>query len=333
MTKLCIEGNIFPTLDGQLRQVQDRLQNAYYQLNTIAKAGVPYGISRYEVDVLHRRCYQTMMKIVSLQRYLNQSFTTYVQAEQRLNQRANDIVNKTFTVLYHDALTQSVRMMLKLTQPKPVKTKSALRYDQWHTEWGDVTHDFNYRGFHNQTLHSLLQNGLQGSGKVGVHLANISLWQRQNQVQDHLAIQVGNVDVSGKVQAKLFDEQRFDPQVQAEMSAKASLIHGLIERTWHNEVMDMGLNMSGDVGVAEAKGKAVISKDEITLKGEVGVAALQGEVQGTIEFFGATITVTAEGEVGGVGIGSEFSASSNSMEIGGKFSCLFGGGMNIKIDW
>lgn len=332
MTKLYVQGSVFPALDHQLRQVQDRIHTAHLLLGKITMQGVPSGISRYEVDVLVRRCWQMKNKIYALNGFFVQSAAAYEQVEQQIQRRAGHIANATTASLIQE-MSHSIQTMTTLLKPHSPTAKSALRYGEWHTEWWDATHDFHYVGLRNQSLRSLLQNGLRGSGEVGIHIANISRWSRHNQVLDHIAIQVGNAQISGNVQGKLFDKQRFDPQVQAELSAKASLLHGIIERNWSNEVMGAGIAVSGDVGVAEAKGKAVIRKDELTLEGEVGVAALQGEVKGTIEVLGTRITVTAEGEAGSLGIGSEFSASSHSMEIGGKFSCLFGVGLNIKVDW
>lgn len=335
MTKICIESDDIPAFDSQLRQVQDRLQTAYQNLRINSNdESDPLGIIRHEKMALGRRCRQAMAAIEQINRFVSQSVIAYERLERELNSSASQIIDSAATSKhYRNALSWAVASSMPLVQKTVAKSKSTMRYRQWNTIWFDTNHDFTYRGLRNRTLRSLIYDGIRGDGEASIHLMNLGRWSRSEHVSNHAALQVGNAEISGHVQAKLFSQQKWNPQVQAEVSAEASFIRGLIETSWHNEVLEVGLQTSGNVGVAQAKAKAVINQEEITLKGSVGAAALQGEVKGTMELFGATITVTAEGEVGGIGIGSEFSAASHSVEIGGKLSCLLGGGINIKVDW
>ena len=92
---------------------------------------------------------------------------------------------------------------------------------------------------------------------------------------------------------------------------------------------------SGAVGIGVVKGevKTVISKEEITVKANVGAAAIQGEVKGKISIFGCTITLTGIGEVGSIGAGVEFSSKTGEIEFGGKASFLAGLGFKVNIDY
>lgn len=335
MTKLRLESNALFDLDQQLKQVQRHLQYAYQNLQNDGNEAIdPLGITRNEKMALRQRCQRMMTDVNQIQCFISQSIAAYEQVERSLNMTAKRIADNSHSSTHaHDALRQTLTATMPLLGTALGTSKSALRYHQWHTEWFDRTHDFTYRGFKNRKLRSLINDGIRADGEAGIHLINISRFSRSKQILNHVGFQIGNAEIGGHVQGKLISQKQFDPQVRAEISAKASLIRGIIETGWHNEVLEVGLQASGNVGVAQAKGKAVISKDELTLKGDVGVAALQGEVKGTIELLGATITITAEGEVGGMGIGSEFSLGTGSFEVGGKLSCLLGGGIHVKVDW
>ncbi len=334
MTKLHIESSVFPALDDQLRQAQDCMVSAHRNLRMVAKEGLPPGIYRNEVDILDRHCDHMTTTIQHIRRFVSRSATAYEQVERQLNTNAERITTSlSIGSSYYDTLAWGMESIMSLVHSKPAKTKTSMGYREWYTEWFDTNHDFHFRGLRNRTVRSFILDGISAEGEAGIHLVNSNRWSRNDHITNRIGVQVGNAEINGNVQGKLFDGKHFDPQVQAEITAKASLIHGVIAQNWNNERMGFGVQASGDVGVAQASGKAVISKEEFTVKGNVGAAALQGEVKGTMEFLGATITVTAEGEVGGVGIGTEFSASSHSMEIGGKLSCLLGGGMYIKVDW
>ena len=94
-----------------------------------------------------------------------------------------------------------------------------------------------------------------------------------------------------------------------------------------------GIEASVGVGVAKGAAKAVIKKDEVTLKGEIGVAAVQGEVKGKFSLFGADITLSGTGELGAAGVGAEFSSKTGEVEFGGKASLLAGLGFKVKINY
>lgn len=145
------------------------------------------------------------------------------------------------------------------------------------------------------------------------------------------ALQVGNAKISGDVKATLFKEGKFDPYITAGISASGSLLSG--SALWKYEKEHFGVEASGKVEVGAIRGEAnmVISKDEISAKANWSVAAVRGEVKGGINIFGFRVDATLGGEVLGVGGGAEFKKETNSFEIGGKLSFIFGLDFKIKI--
>ena len=77
----------------------------------------------------------------------------------------------------------------------------------------------------------------------------------------------------------------------------------------------------------------VFRQDEITLKGDVGAAAIKVSGKGSISLFGVTISVTAKTSLGSVGAGVEFSAKEGSLSFGADAALLAGVGLKFDIDY
>ena len=90
--------------------------------------------------------------------------------------------------------------------------------------------------------------------------------------------------------------------------------------------------VTGQVGVAYGEAKITINKEEVTMKTDIGIAALHGEVKGGFNFFGAKITVTGSGELGALGVGAGFSSKDGELEFGGNASLLAGIGWKVKVE-
>ena len=90
--------------------------------------------------------------------------------------------------------------------------------------------------------------------------------------------------------------------------AKAALAQAVADIHLGNSYVYADGEASVGVGVVKAEGTAVLNKEELTLKGEVGAAAVQGEVKGSITILGVSITATGTGELGAIGAGAEFSS-------------------------
>jgi len=343
MSLVCIKTSGLTSSNLNYTQAMYELQNS---LNTLHN--IQLNLSSFDTQIpseiaeFKRQIQSLQEKMRCIDRFVKESGYAYAKLEQTLYQEAilmNQMHGKETVVSQKQMSLISVAkakdiMKLSADAAKRSSKTVASQYGTWNLLTKDVYHDSAYQGFQNRSLRSLMEKGITASGYAGLHLVRLSRTDKVGDFKGKAEFSLGNAEVSGKVHAVLFDNKhRFQPELQAQVNASVSAFTSLIQLNWHNDVISTEVSAKGDVGVMGAKGKAVINKKEVTLDGEIGVAAAHGEIKGQLHFFGATITLTAEGEVGAAGIGGTFSSTANSFEIGGKFSCLLGTGLNIKVDW
>lgn len=212
-------------------------------------------------------------------------------------------------------------------------TSKKSQYGTWKVGVLDTYQDGSHNVNSSMTLRSLVNEGLKASGEFGVHLVGVSRYDKAFGFLNHVEVNVGNAEISGKAHAVLMQDGKIKPELDIDVNAYASAASGLISSKWQNDIIRIKGVVKGDVGVASAKASAKINQDGIDIRGEVGVAAARGEATGTFEFLGVKVTATAQGEAGAVGVGGNFSVGDRSFEIGGKLSCLLGTGLNFKFEW
>ena len=139
--------------------------------------------------------------------------------------------------------------------------------------------------------------------------------------------------VSGDAKFSLYDNQGFSPSLTVSLVAKAALAQAVADIHLGNSYVYADGEASVGVGVVKAEGTAVLNKEELTLKGEVGAAAVQGEVKGSITILGVSITATGTGELGAIGAGAEFSSKKGEFSFGAKGSLLAGLGFRVKVNY
>ena len=158
-------------------------------------------------------------------------------------------------------------------------------------------------------------------------------WENSKYTSANAQFTLGSAHMSVDGKGLLYDDGTWNPQLQLEAEAEAALAQLKAGFDIGTSYVHAGIEASVGVGVAKGAAKAVIKKDEVTLKGEIGVAAVQGEVKGKFSLFGADITLSGTGELGAAGVGAEFSSKTGEVEFGGKASLLAGLGFKVKINY
>lgn len=144
---------------------------------------------------------------------------------------------------------------------------------------------------------------------------------------------LGQIGAYGEVKAVLFEDGAFHPELSVNAGVEASGATGEVGVQFGTDDYNLHVGAEGTAGHAVAETEVSLSDEGVVLKGEVGAAALEGEVEGGFTIFGVNIDVSASGAVGAVGVGGEFSATTDSFTIGGEIAALLGLGLNIKVSW
>lgn len=157
---------------------------------------------------------------------------------------------------------------------------------------------------------------------------------------------LGNVGVSGKINATLFEDGKFTPSLGAEVKGEASALKGSAQGYLGNENYNAHANASGTLFGAEASAGAQIgavtykNKQGQTVtaygvKGEVGAEAYvaEGKVSGGFTFMGIDIDIGVSGKAGGAGVeaGGSITTDGAHGEIGAGLG--LGAGVEISVDW
>lgn len=237
--------------------------------------------------------------------YLNQSITAYEVAERDIQEAMGGLSS--------------------LSQRQPFWNTNASYMKFQHRFHNSISADKGIMGY--------INNGVCVGMFVGFHAASF----RANKSMRYLTMQgsmdVGKVSVSADAKAVLKQNDKWDPALILQAEASAALAKATATIRLGNDYIHADGEVSGGVGVASAEAKAIINKEEISLKAEAGVAALKGEVKGSFSVFGATITLSGSGEVGSIGGGAEFSSKKGEWELGGKLSFIAGLGFKVKVNY
>ncbi|BBK21303.1 hypothetical protein Aargi30884_02060 [Amedibacterium intestinale] len=201
------------------------------------------------------------------------------------------------------------------------------------TEVMKTTHRFHHSLSPSKNLFSYLKNGVCAGIFAGFTAYKASLTTSKKYLNAGTSLSLGSADLSMDAKVVPMLNGKFDPHLELRAEAQAALAEVKAFGSIGNTFIHADAEGKVGVGVATGEAKAVINKEEISLKAEGSVAALRGEVKGSFTIFGITIEATGSGEVGALGGGVEFSSKSGEFTIGGKASLVAGLGFKIKVKY
>lgn len=182
--------------------------------------------------------------------------------------------------------------------------------------------------------------------KAGVSAAKGQVDAYLGETKATIAGIVGNVAVSGNVNASLMKNGKLAPSIGIEGKAEASVVKGEFGIKHGSDKNDVHLKLAGEGLAAEASAKANFGKIEsedsdgnrVTKYGwetRVGAEAYlaKGKIEGGFKFCGIKVDLSVGGKLGGAGarLGGSITNSSASGEIGLGF--VAGLGINVNVDW
>ena len=267
-------------------------------------------------DQLNYKNHQLINDMAKLQSYLEESKEAYELAEEDIANIATDVIER---------VTQVFQILAA-----PVKEPF---WDFSCGKWNG-THRFHTSISPSKSLDDYIKNGVcfGAFGSASILDYQIGKTMKFAKAQGNLSF--GNVEGNTDLHIQLYDEdKKINPEVNLEVGGNASIgeAKGLLRIGTEN--FNVEGEVSGKAGVAYGEAKITANKEEITMKADVGIAALQGEAEGGFNFFGAKITVTGTGELGALGAGVEFSSKKGELEFGGKASFLAGIGLKVKVEY
>ncbi|WP_455789402.1 hypothetical protein [Amedibacillus sp. YH-ame10] len=294
--------------------ISKELQSLQYQLSL---QQTPLASSIY-LQELKTSEYQLHEKIIHSVQYFQSALSSFQQSENNIQKTADAISSFEKSKAYESSQN---------TQ---------------HRKSSDFTYKTEVMKF-NHRVHSTLNKGgnLVGYVKNGVCIgafAGFDVWRfRADKEMKYLKtgvdLRVGNMSVSADAKALLFQNGKLDPSLQLEANASATLAQAGAYLNIGNDYLNVQGEANVKVGTASAEAKAVIKKDEFTLKANVGAAAVKGEVKAVFSIFGVKITLKGTGELGAAGAGAEFSSKKGEFEFGGKVSMVAGLGFKVHVDY
>lgn len=252
-----------------------------------------------------------------LAQHFQTTSTLCMQMEQQLQNIASNIQNK------------SVQNSSAFVQNKNLTSKDST----FKTEMMKFTNRFHTTFQKDRNLIGYLKNGACVGYFVGFEMFRGQYNKKMKYGSFGADVQVGSVDVSVDAKATLFKDGKIHPSLFLEANANAAIAQVGIFAKIGNDYLSAQGDANVKVGCASAEAKAVINRDELTMKASVGAAAIRGEVKGTINIFGVKISATGIGEVGSVGASAEFSSKKGEFEIGTKASFLAGLGFKIRVTY
>lgn len=185
----------------------------------------------------------------------------------------------------------------------------------------------------NRSIKDYINNGICAGTYVGFDMYTIRANKNMKYLQINGNVSLGKASLSLDAKGLLYDDEKLKPSLILEGSLQAALAKASATVNIGNSYVYANGEASVGIGVVSAQAKAVINKEEIALKAEVGAAAVRGEVKGCISIFGIKITASASGEIGSIGASAEFSKKKGEFEIGSHCSFLAGVGFKIKVNY
>lgn len=220
------------------------------------------------------------------------------------------------------------------TEYKIRKQAEKMKHDSaWKKSKINVYHHFHTSIRKDKSIISYLKNGACVGIFAGIDVLKFQKKYNSKYVNGKINTVLGNAQISGDAKATLFDDKKFRPGLMLTGEASASLIKNQTNVSLGNSHIRADGELDVQVGCAKAEGMAVINKEEITIKGDVGMVAVKGEAKGSITLFGVTISATGTAELGSIGASAEFSSKKGEFSFGAKGSLIAGLGFRIKVNY
>lgn len=166
--------------------------------------------------------------------------------------------------------------------------------------------------------------------------ASFKEWNKNlNKKYFHVGVNATILDGNFKssISARIWKKKKFDPRVVLSSEARLALLSSTVNARVGNTKIYASARATGQVGVAYATCKAVLSKKEQSFEAGVGVAALKGETRCVFSVMGAKVTLTAQGSIGSAEANLSYRFSSREWEIGSKLGFIAGLGFKINVSY
>lgn len=299
----------------QLERNRQSSESLALSLRQLSPMILPQQLSSFTVmQTLQRKLDADLLNVCA---YVDTSIVQYEQVEHTLSKAANQLVG-----------------MLKASKKvAPSSDSEVFAKGYLHKQLMKKTKRFHTTFSKNRNLIGYVKNGICAGVFAGFDIASVRVGRDMKYLKTSAKISLGHAQISADAKASLFQNGKIQPNLQFTAALSGALLQGSAFARIGNDYVNASGEVNVGVGVVSANAKAVINKDEIALKADVGVAAVKGQAKGVISIFGFTITATGTGELGAIGAGAEFSSKKGEFEVGGKASFLAGLGFKIKVNY
>ena len=140
-------------------------------------------------------------------------------------------------------------------------------------------------------------------------------------------------DIKASISTRLWKNKKFNPRLVLNSGANLALFSTTVNARIGNAKVYTSARATGQVGVAYANCKAVLTKTEQSFEAGVGVAALKGETRCVLNVLGAKVTLTAQGSIGSAEANFSYHFSNREWEIGSKLGFIAGLGFKINVSY
>ena len=185
---------------------------------------------------------------------------------------------------------------------------------------------------------------LEGSIEGYAASGDVSLSSGDRNLDIHGAL--GVVGAAGSIGLTLFENNRFQPSVGADVSVSATAAEGSVTATHGSENYNTHASAGGKLftagaeagvaaGVITTKNSDGTESTTLGIKAEAGAEAYvaSGEISGGLTIFGIDIDLTAKGHAGGAGATAGGSITTNGVSGELGLGLLAGVGLEVSIDW
>lgn len=142
-----------------------------------------------------------------------------------------------------------------------------------------------------------------------------------------------DTNIKSSISARIWKKKKLDPRLVLKAEASVALASASVNARVGSAKVYASARATGQVGVAYAQCKAVLTKKEQSFEAGVGVAALKGETRCVLNVFGAKVTLTAQGSIGSAEANFSYRFSNREWEIGSKLGFIAGLGFKINVSY
>lgn len=290
------------------------LQASYDQLSKLSKQLVfTNAHTTNEFYALKQSLQQLNIDLADTMQYFQRSMQSFLFLEESISTNANKLTSFASSIPASDS---------KLAPFFKTSVKTMDYQHRFHTTFSS-----------GRSIMDYVKNGVCVGLFTGFKMVNGNLSKDMKYLRFDGDATIGKVSLSLDAKALLYDDSKLRPSLILSAEFAAALASASANINIGNSYIYAEGEANVGVGVAVAEAKAVINKDEISFKADASVAALRGEVKGSLSIFGIKITASASGDIGSIGAGVEYSSKKGEFEVGGHCSFLAGTGLKIKVNY